>query len=49
MERLRRREEFEAKEAERKRIEEEEIDFKVLMQKLKMGKPGDGIGFGSTV
>ncbi|TNV85236.1 hypothetical protein FGO68_gene14542 [Halteria grandinella] len=37
------------KETERKRIEEEEIDLKALMQRLKLQKPGDGVGFGSSV
>lgn len=35
--------------AEKKRLEEEEHDFKLLMQKFKMPKPGDGIFFGSSV
>ena len=38
---LYRREEYELKEAERRRIEEEEIDLKALMSRLKMQKPGD--------
>jgi hypothetical protein len=46
---LYRREEYELKEAERRRIEEEEIDLKALMSRLKMQKPGDGVGFGSSV
>lgn len=44
-----RREEFEHKEIERKRVEEEEIDLKALMQRLKLQKPSDGVGFGSSV